>query len=78
MPALPWDRRKLNSILDQLVALAGGTLIFEVTLRSVMDDEADQGYYGDDSLTPEEFALLRRNLQQKARDGVVSIVPDSL
>jgi len=78
MPALPWDRRKLNSILDQMVALAGGTLIFEVTLRSVMDDEADQGYYGDDSLTPEEFALLRRNLQQKARDGVVSIVPDSL
>jgi hypothetical protein len=73
VPQYPWDRNKLNYLLDQTVALVGGTLIFEVRLLSAMDDEADQGYYQDDSLTPEEFQLLRENLQKKAKMGQSSL-----
>lgn len=66
IPSYPWDRNKLNKLLDEMVAMSGGTLIFEVTLRTVLDDEADQGYYSDTSLTPEEFNELRQNIQKKA------------
>ena len=66
VPELPWNRWKLNKLLDDMVAVAGGTLIYEVTLKSVLVDEADQGYYQDSSLTPEEFATLQKNLRIKA------------
>merc|ERR1719410_2079718 len=57
-------RRKLSSLLDQMIEKKGGQLIFEVQLLSVIDDEADQGYYNDDTLTPEEFNTLRDNVQK--------------
>ena len=66
IPEYPWDRAKLNSLLDQMVALRGGTVVFEVTLLSAMDDEADQGYYQDGSLSPEQFDKLRESIQQRA------------
>lgn len=65
VPEYPWDRQKLNGLLNDMVKYSGGTLIYEVTLLSVLDDEADQGYYEDASLTPEDFDTLRRNLQRK-------------
>jgi hypothetical protein len=67
LPPSPWDRYRLNSLLDDMVRLQGGNLVFEVTLLSAIDDEADQGYYNDGSLTPEEFETLRTNIQQKAK-----------
>lgn len=75
VPAYPWDRSKLNRLLGKMVEQKGGTLVFQVTLNSIIDDEADQGYYQDASLTPEEFATLRKNLQQRAKDGKASILP---
>ena len=69
LPEMPWNRYKLNSMLDQMVELAGGTVIYEVTLLSVIQDEADQGYYSDASLTPEDFATLRENLRIKGNEG---------
>jgi hypothetical protein len=68
LPEYPWDRRKLNRLLSQMVEVAGGTLIFEVQLLSVLTDEADQGYYQDDSLSPEDFQTLRDNLQKNLLD----------
>jgi len=68
LPEMPWNRYKLNNLLDQMVAVAGGTIIYEVRLRNVIVDEADQGYYEDDSLTPEEFETLRENLRIKASE----------
>lgn len=65
LPEYPWDRFRLNYLLDQMVALRGGTVVFEVTLLSAMDDEADQGYYQDGSLTPEQMEQLRNNLIQR-------------
>jgi hypothetical protein len=65
IPEYPWDRWRLNSMLDKMVALKGGTIIFEVTMLSIMDDEADQGYYQDKGLSAEEYELLQRNLNQK-------------
>ena len=50
MPEMPWNRWKLNNLLDDMVAVAGGTIIFEVAMLSIVEDEADQGYYSDDSL----------------------------
>ena len=66
IPEYPWDRSKLNNLLDQMVALRGGTVVFEVTLLSAIDDEADQGYYKDGSLTPDQFEQLRNTIQQRA------------
>lgn len=68
LPESPWNRGKLNRLLDQVVELSGGTLIYEVTLKSIVLDEADQGYYQDESLSPEDFAKLRENLQQQATE----------
>jgi hypothetical protein len=69
IPESPWARWKLGSLLDDMVAVRGGNVIFDVQLQSAMDDEADQGYYEDASLTPEEFDTLRMNLQKKASDA---------
>lgn len=68
-PANPWDRRKLGDLLDGMIAARGGQLIFEVELRSVIEDEANQGYYTDQSLTPEDFDKLRLNLQKAGREA---------
>lgn len=69
LPDSPIGRYKLNKLLDEMVEVRGGNVVFDVELRSVVEDEADQGYYGDGSLTPEEFNTLRINLQQKAKDS---------
>jgi len=57
-------REKLNSLIDQMIAKQGGQIIFEIEMLGVVEDEADQGYYNDKSLTPEQFALLRANIQK--------------
>jgi hypothetical protein len=69
LPENSWDRDKLNRLLDQTVELSGGTLIYEVTLKSIIVDEADQGYYQDETITPEDFAKLRTNMQQQAAEA---------
>ena len=53
-----------------MVELQGGNAIFDVEMKSIMDDEADQGYYTDESLSPEDFSTSRQNIessQQAAR-----------
>jgi hypothetical protein len=62
-----YARYQLNKLLDQMVADRNGRIIFEVELLSAFDDEADQGYYGDKSLSPDQFNTLRDNLEQKQR-----------
>lgn len=69
IPDSPIGRYKLNKLLDEMVEVKGGNVVFDVELRSVVEDEADQGYYGDGSLTPEQFNTLRINLQQKAKSA---------
>jgi len=56
-------RRNLSELLDEMVARSGGRIVFDIELLAVKDDEADQGYYEDFSLTPEEFNTLRMNMQ---------------
>jgi hypothetical protein len=70
LPEYPWDRWKLNSLMDDMVTQQGGNLIYDVTLLKIMDDEADQGYYEDSSLTGEEFEELQRILNKKAGNTV--------
>jgi FKBP-type peptidyl-prolyl cis-trans isomerase 2 len=65
IPEYPWDRWRLNNMLDRMIEMQGGTVVFEVKLLSVIDDEADQGYYEDKGLSAEEFEVLQTNLQQK-------------
>jgi hypothetical protein len=69
LPETPFGRYRLNKLLDEMVEVRGGNVVFDVELRSIVEDEADQGYYEDDSLTPEQFNTLRMNLQQKAKEG---------
>eukprot|EP00578_Thalassiosira_sp_NH16_P026700 CAMPEP_0181091632 /NCGR_PEP_ID=MMETSP1071-20121207/8499_1 /TAXON_ID=35127 /ORGANISM="Thalassiosira sp., Strain NH16" /LENGTH=316 /DNA_ID=CAMNT_0023173779 /DNA_START=20 /DNA_END=970 /DNA_ORIENTATION=+ len=72
IPVGPYGRWKLNRLLDRMVELKGGNLIFDVEMRNIMEDEADQGYYDDQSLTPEDFNTLRQNIessQQEARSS---------
>ena len=49
-----------------MVESKGGNIIFDVTLFNAFDDEADQGYYNDDSPTPENFNSFRQAMQAKA------------
>jgi FKBP-type peptidyl-prolyl cis-trans isomerase len=69
IPELPWRRDRLNSLLDEMIEKRGGTIVMEVTLLGAIDDEADQGYYEDDSLTPEQFETLKQNLQKKGAEA---------
>lgn len=63
-PDVFWNRAKLDKLLDQMVELAGGTVIYEVTLENIIVDEADQGYYQDESISEEEFAEIQARLQR--------------
>ena len=69
LPDLPWNRYHLNQLLDQMIELSGGTMIYEVTLLSVIPDEADLGYYTDASLSPQDFNTLRENLRISGNEG---------
>ena len=69
LPDMPWNRYQLNQLLDQMIELSGGTMIYEVTLLSVIPDEADLGYYTDASLSPQDFATLRDNLRSSGNEG---------
>lgn len=63
IPVGPIGRWKLNHSIDRMVELKGGNTIFDVEMKSIMEDEADQGYYDDESLSPEDFNTLRKNLE---------------
>ena len=65
IPEMPWQRKTLASLLNEMVAQRGGNLIYDVQLERFFDDEADQGYYTDDEISPEEFAELNRRLNNK-------------
>ena len=69
LPEGPYGRWKLNRLIDRMVELKGGNLIFDVEMRSVLEDEADQGYYDDESLSPEDFATLRANIEGQQRQA---------
>ena len=76
VPEMPWQRQSLNNLLNQMVAQRGGNLIYDVQLEQFFDDEADQGYYTDDEISPEEFAELNRRLNRK--NGAVDSVGDDI
>ncbi len=69
VPQSPFARLRLNQLLKEMVEQRGGKLIYDVELLRVLDDEADQGYYDDLSLTDEQFETLRDNIQNKARSN---------
>jgi hypothetical protein len=69
LPASPLGRFKLNRLLEEMVEARGGNVVIDVELKSILDDEADQGYYEDDSISPEDFNILRSNLSEKARQA---------
>jgi hypothetical protein len=62
LPKYPWDRYKLNNLLEQMVEQRGGNLVYDVRLERVFDDEADQGYYDDAELSPEELEAIQNKL----------------
>jgi hypothetical protein len=72
LPEYPWDRWKLSNLLDDMVAQRGGNVVIDVTLRSAIDDEADQGYYQDESLSPEQLEALQNRLQQPRQATVIT------
>jgi FKBP-type peptidyl-prolyl cis-trans isomerase len=62
LPEYPWNRWKLNGLLKDMVTQQGGNLVYDVRLERVIDDEADQGYYEDEELSPQELAELQDKL----------------
>lgn len=79
IPELPWERWQLNNQLTKMVEQKGGNLIYDVTLERFFDDEADQGYYQDDEISPEEFAELNRRLNRKnPNSGALDAVGDDI
>mmetsp|Transcript_31054 Transcript_31054/g.53975 ORF Transcript_31054/g.53975 Transcript_31054/m.53975 type:complete len:319 (-) Transcript_31054:144-1100(-) len=63
IPVGPVGRWKLNHLLDSMMEVKGGNFIFDVEMKSILVDEADQGYYDDESLSPEDFNTLRQNVE---------------
>mmetsp|Transcript_18914 Transcript_18914/g.21675 ORF Transcript_18914/g.21675 Transcript_18914/m.21675 type:complete len:236 (-) Transcript_18914:268-975(-) len=59
VPQSPLARMKLNQLLDKMVEVRGGNLIYDVELKLARDDEADQGYYTDTTLSDEEMAIIQ-------------------
>lgn len=76
LPELPWERSALNNLLTKMVEQRGGNLIYDVQLERFFDDEADQGYYGDDEISPEEFAELNRRLNRN--NPTLDVVGDDI
>ena len=68
LPKYPWDRYKLNDLLEKMVEQRGGNLVYDVRLERVFDDEADQGYYDDLELSPEQLEAIQNKLV-KGRAG---------
>eukprot|EP00980_Cylindrotheca_fusiformis_P011099 scaffold2553_cov138-Cylindrotheca_fusiformis.AAC.7 len=66
LPDMPWNRIKLNRLIDEMVAQRGGNLVYDIRLLNFFDDEADQGYYEDDELSAEEMEELQRRLNRSA------------
>ena len=62
LPKYPWDRYKLNNLLEKMVEQRGGNLVYDVRLERVFDDEADQGYYDDLELSPEQLEAIQNKL----------------
>jgi FKBP-type peptidyl-prolyl cis-trans isomerase len=62
LPQYPWDRFKLNNLLEKMVTQRGGNLVYDVRLEDFFDDEADQGYYEDLELSPEDLEELQNRL----------------
>ncbi|KAG7338874.1 peptidyl-prolyl cis-trans isomerase [Nitzschia inconspicua] len=77
LPEYPWQRFKLNSLIDQMIAQRGGNLIYDVRLERFFDDEADQGYYEDLDILPEERAELELRLM-KRKQGETPEVLDAV
>ncbi len=69
IPVGPYGRWKLNRLIDRMVELKGGNVIFDIEMKSIMEDEADQGYYTDESLSPEDFSTLRQNIEASQQDA---------
>lgn len=67
LPSSPWGRYRLNRLLEQMVDARAGNIVMDVELKNILDDEADQGYYDDESISPEDFNTLRMNMSEKAR-----------
>ena len=69
LPEYPWNRWKLNSLLEDMITQRGGNLVYDVRLVKVIDDEADQGYYDDVELSAEELEEIQNKLTR--RQGVL-------
>lgn len=64
LPVYPWDRYKLSNLIDKMVEQRGGNLVYDIRLVKVFDDEADQGYYDDLELSPEELEEIQNRLNR--------------
>lgn len=69
LPESPYERFRLNRLLDKMIDLKAGDVVLDVEIINIQDDEADQGYYEDGSISPEDFNTLRKNLQNEAREA---------
>jgi len=65
VPESPFVRYRLNNLLDKMVEQRGGSLVLDVELFMVREDEADQGYYEDYTPDPEEFAKMQAAMQER-------------
>jgi len=64
IPPGPFARRKLNAMIEKFGVDA--QFVFDVELRTAYDDEADLGYYADESYTLEQI----QQASQRARQGL--------
>lgn len=70
LPEMPWNRFRLNRLIDTMIAQQGGNLVYDVRLLNFFDDEADQGYYEDEELSRDDFEEIKRRLNRGGMSGM--------
>ena len=73
LPDNPFNRLKLNRLLDQMIAQQGGQLVFDVKLLNFFDDEADQGYYEDADPSPNELDHIFNKLGKGSASNIPGV-----
>eukprot|EP00540_Astrosyne_radiata_P008503 CAMPEP_0116853102 /NCGR_PEP_ID=MMETSP0418-20121206/17700_1 /TAXON_ID=1158023 /ORGANISM="Astrosyne radiata, Strain 13vi08-1A" /LENGTH=240 /DNA_ID=CAMNT_0004485415 /DNA_START=35 /DNA_END=757 /DNA_ORIENTATION=- len=68
IPCQWYERDQLNNLLDRMVELKGGELIYDIEMLQIIDNEADLGFWEDEQISVEDMEVMVQSaLQEMAK-----------
>ena len=58
MPESAGGRRTLDKALDEMAGKPGAAVVYDVAVLSAWTDDADAGYYADESFSGDEMQII--------------------